>query len=476
MVCYKRIVVGTDFSPRSDVALSAALQLARRQAERRVTLVHVLDTTFGGSAIPYDAFGEERAAKEQEAVDWARERLREVAQDIADVEIDVMVRRGNPAKELARGALSLQADLVVTSTQGRGAIKRAVLGSTTTSLLGVATCPVLVVGEDRGGVERAARLTAAVDLSPVSLSILEHASGLVEGGGHVDIVSVFDGAFDIPVDHPAALDPHIEFPRVEKVDELRNAVETLAQAAAWGASVTYAVRVVPGSPPHLEVLEQARRLDADIIVVGASGHRTWSKALFGSNAARIIAACHVPVLVVPDPSLKDPELRTPTLKTRSLGKRAKEQIVYATFVPDAVEGVITRLTDANIESAHLSVVMSKETHAKGFAEEDQTDEGFLAGGAVGTAVGGVLGGLASLGASTGVGLVVLGPAIALGLIGGLIGTLVGYGVPEHDAALLQDAVERGKVVVAVHAYDLDEVRRAKTAFADAGAQPQRLCL
>lgn len=471
MVAYRNIVVGTDFSARADVAVEAAYELARRYPGGKVTLVHVLDTTLSGTALPYDLTGEYREAREKEALDAARERLRDIASAVFDVDVEVLVRRGHPARELALAAEAEGADLIVTSTQGFGAIKRAILGSVTTSLLGLASCPVLVVGEDRGSVGRPERVMAAIDLSPVSVAVLDHAIAFALPQGKVHVVSIFDEPILIAGDHPFSLQAYALPSRVSRLDDQRQAVEQLTSAVDEG-QVPYEVTVVPGSPPHLEVLELARKTEPDIIVVGASGHRTWSKALFGTNAARIIAGCHVPVLVVPDPSMKFAKGRKRRFERKQ--ETRKEQIVYGLFEPSAVPNTLNKLVDANIEPDHISVVMSKETHAESFKDENQADQGFIAGSAMGTTVGGVLGGLASLAVSSSIGLVVVGPAVALGLIGGLIGTLVGYGVPEHDAARLSDSVERGKVLLAVHAYDVDEVHRAKTALADAGSDPKRL--
>jgi nucleotide-binding universal stress UspA family protein len=473
MVTYQNILVGTDFSARADVAVEAAVELARSTEGARITLVHVLDTTLGGNALPYDLTGEERAAREEEALDAARDRLRETADTLTGVDVGVEVRRGHPAKELARAAVALKGDLIVTATQGYGAIKRAILGSVTTSLLGYASVPVLVVGEDRGPVSQPQRIMASVDLSPVSAHVLENAFALAGDRGGVRVVSVFDEPLLIAGDHPFSLQAYSLPARIRRLEDQRDAVQQLAEAVA-PEGARYEVTTVPGSPPHLEVLELARTIDPDIIVVGASGHRTWSKALFGTNGARIIAGCHVPVLVVPDPTHRAAEAPSPKVESQASKTDPKEEIVYGTFDPSEVRDVLARIDASSIESDHISVVMSEETHAERFKDEDQADQGFIAGSAVGTAVGGVLGGLASLAVSTGIGLVVVGPAVALGLIGGLIGTLVGYGVPEHDAARLQEAVERGKVLIAIHARGEDELKRAKTLLTDAGAQPKRL--
>lgn len=399
-----------------------------------------------------------------------RERLQDLA-DLLEGPAEMMVRRGHPAREIARAASFVSADLVVVSTQGLGAIQRAILGSVTTSLLGLASCPVLVVGEDRTLPENIEKVMAAVDLSPVSAGVLEQAFAFGSKGG-VQIVSIFDEPTVIPGDHPESLQIYALPPAVRRVDEQRRAVETLAAAKA-PEGLPYEVTVVPGAPAHLEILDIARAIDPDLLVLGASGRRTWSKALFGSNAARVISGCHLPVLVVPDGG-RHAALGTVRGPSEDAQPRPpREQIVFAPFAPTEVRGIVTRFVDAGFESDQLSVVMSRDSQEH-FRSEDTSDEGFLAGSVVGTSAGGILGGLASLGVASGIGLVVVGPAVALGLIGGLVGALVSQGVPEHDAARLQDLVDKGQALIAVHVDDGESLGRAKTVFADAGAQPRRL--
>lgn len=49
-----------------------------------------------------------------------------------------------------------------------------------------------------------------------------------------------------------------------------------------------------------EVINFARELEADLIVVGSRGMRTLSRALLGSDSSNIIHHAHCPVLVVRD--------------------------------------------------------------------------------------------------------------------------------------------------------------------------------
>jgi nucleotide-binding universal stress UspA family protein len=51
--------------------------------------------------------------------------------------------------------------------------------------------------------------------------------------------------------------------------------------------------------PATEILKAARRLKADLIVMGTQGHRGPKRFFFGSTAATVVKRTTIPVLVVP---------------------------------------------------------------------------------------------------------------------------------------------------------------------------------
>jgi len=51
--------------------------------------------------------------------------------------------------------------------------------------------------------------------------------------------------------------------------------------------------------PYLKIVEAAKRLHCDLIVLGSHGHSGIEKILLGSVAERVIGISPVPVMVVP---------------------------------------------------------------------------------------------------------------------------------------------------------------------------------
>jgi nucleotide-binding universal stress UspA family protein len=140
------IVCGIDGSPDARAALVHATELADR-LEARLVLAHVVEPTPS----PYATIGPLTGATpplfgtlvEREAE--GERLLGEVAETAGIDGAERRVVTGLPAERLADLADDEQAQLIVVGSRGRGPLRSALLGSVSTSLIGLARCPVLVV-------------------------------------------------------------------------------------------------------------------------------------------------------------------------------------------------------------------------------------------------------------------------------------------------------------------------------------------
>jgi nucleotide-binding universal stress UspA family protein len=140
---FSRIVVPTDFSPRSEAAVNYAVELARRLGAQ-VTLLHLVpeptafDYSMGG--IPAEEWEQAREeAKKKLDQELARAKITYQG-------VDWLVRTGISLREqIVSAAKEVSADLVVISTQGYTGWKHLLFGSDAEKLLHEAPCPVLVV-------------------------------------------------------------------------------------------------------------------------------------------------------------------------------------------------------------------------------------------------------------------------------------------------------------------------------------------
>jgi len=127
--------------------------------------------------------------------------------------------------------------------------------------------------------------------------ILAHAIELAEAlGAELHVVY----AFDIP----EALETYPELATAEESPLARYArqeqavLERRVREAAPGARVT--VHAVP-SPAENALLHEAERVDAGLLVVGASRHGRLEQALLGTVADRVVRGARTPVLVLRTP-------------------------------------------------------------------------------------------------------------------------------------------------------------------------------
>ena len=144
MIALKRILVATDFSEPSKVALRYGRDLAR-QYGAALHVVHVIEDvlTFYGSEVGFALADVERniVAAVQRDLDAA------IATPEGDSlnAVAVVKRASNVAHALTEYATSNAIDLIIAGTHGRGAVSRLLMGSVAERLVRSAPCPVLTV-------------------------------------------------------------------------------------------------------------------------------------------------------------------------------------------------------------------------------------------------------------------------------------------------------------------------------------------
>ena len=146
------------------------------------------------------------------------------------------------------------------------------------------------------------------------------------------------------------------------------------------------------------------------------------------------------------------------------------------------ESIIDTLQKAGFPSEDISVLFPNSDETQHIALEKQTKalEGAAAGAGTGGLIGGALGLLVGLGSFVIPGLGVLlaaGPIIgalsglgAGAAVGGLAGALVVFGIAEYEATRYEGQLKEGSILLAVHADDAEEVRRARAVLEAAGAK------
>jgi nucleotide-binding universal stress UspA family protein len=149
-----KVLIGTD---GSDDAISAARQgLALLAPPTAVTLLCVVEPPAIETAGLESGFAGGVASPD--AVDAAWEALRAEADEAleqtaatlgTDAPVERIIERGTAGPVVCWKAEALGSDVIVVGSRGRGAIRRALLGSVSTHVVNNAPCPVVVVRADR---------------------------------------------------------------------------------------------------------------------------------------------------------------------------------------------------------------------------------------------------------------------------------------------------------------------------------------
>lgn len=275
---------------------------ARRAAQRhwpRGTALRVV-TVFEPVAVYYanpahemqigSMFVASRAAVEQLAAKTAAS-LRGKGREVSSV-----VRSGHPADEIVEEAQNWSADLIMVGSHGRQRLSRLLLGSVAQRVAAQAPCSVEIVRESpfpQGGwnillatdgsrfSDAAVRSAVAEPWPPNTtfrvVSVLEYSDALYgESGGYG--FGDFDRSFE-------------KLRRVASQRVLR-VVQKLRRS---GRSATSVIRT--GHPVD-EILAEAKRWKADLILVGTHGRRRLSRLLLGSVAERVAARAPCSVRIV----------------------------------------------------------------------------------------------------------------------------------------------------------------------------------
>jgi len=135
------ILVPTDFSQLSSVAVDYAFRMAKRLGAKMFFL-HVLDLNQEPG---------EMAALYQEAYLLSKEKAEALLGDLVQratrlgIEAEAKRVEGSPFVEIIQTAKKLQADLIIMGTHGRTGLSHMMMGSQAERVVRQAACPVLTV-------------------------------------------------------------------------------------------------------------------------------------------------------------------------------------------------------------------------------------------------------------------------------------------------------------------------------------------
>ena len=145
MITLKTVLVATDFSEPSEVAV----RYGRALADAFHATLHVMHVVPDSMSLPWATMADGLAMSDVQK-QWeteARERLEGLIPE-ADCQrtgVVFVTRAGEPVRQIVGYASEHEVDLIVLGTHGRGPVAHMLLGSVAERVVRTAPCPVLTV-------------------------------------------------------------------------------------------------------------------------------------------------------------------------------------------------------------------------------------------------------------------------------------------------------------------------------------------
>jgi universal stress protein E len=275
----KRLLVGTDLSPRADVALRRAARIAVDQ-RAALTLFHAV--VAGGDDSVSRQFRADAEAFLLEKIDKLG-----LPPTIA---VKACIGTGEPVSEILRQAREEAAELIVLGAHGTNAVRDLFLGSTAEKVVRKGDRPVLIV--KHGNRKPYRRVLVPVDFSECSLRALEFALRLAPHA-QFHVLHAYRG-FEGQLLRAGIASPKILRYRREVARRERHEMNLFLRRIGRSRPIKSLLR--HGRAPDV-IMKAVERLHPDLVAVGTSGRTGAPYLLLGSVAEHVLREVPCDVLV-----------------------------------------------------------------------------------------------------------------------------------------------------------------------------------
>lgn len=207
-------------------------------------------------------------------------------------ELEYLVVQGEPHEVIPAVASERGADLIAMGTYGRRGIRRMIMGSVTSGVILNSPCDVLVVKkpcEECTGEYR--RILVPYDDSELSRKAVGRVVNITNSGESSATI-----LYVIP-----RYEEMVGFFRTasiqERLREEATKVVLAGEKIATAEGVTANTVIEEGNAAD-KIVDTAKGLGSDLIVLGSHGWHGIDKSILGSTTERVIATSNIPVLVV----------------------------------------------------------------------------------------------------------------------------------------------------------------------------------
>lgn len=280
----KKIILPTDFSETSNMALSHAAFLARL-INAELTVVHVQPFDPFYFEIPEPLLVVQDHAKLDRFIE---EKLVEICSRI-ESEFGIKplhkVQHGNVANEIMQLAQQEKTDLIVMGTHGAKGFEELFIGSNAHKVVELAPCPVLTV-QAHAAKPGFTNIVLPIDRSLHSREKVKTATALAKlYGAKIHILGLLDETED-----PDDAEEN-EYGKLQIVlDQVQDAVEN--------AGIPFTRHTVKGTHLAAEALKYGTKVNADLIIIMTDHESALTGLFMGPLAKQIVNHSRIPVLSI----------------------------------------------------------------------------------------------------------------------------------------------------------------------------------
>jgi nucleotide-binding universal stress UspA family protein len=283
-----RLLLATDGSPFSEGAIREAIRLAKR-CSSKLAAISVIETNP-----EYETIAPQLLEKAEKTTRGHLESVKSQAKK-EGVDITTSILEGEDSYNfISDEAVKNKISMIIMGRRGRTGLKRLMMGSVTSRVIGHAPCNVLVV--PRAAKVEFKNILVATDGSKYSAAAASEAIGLAKrNASKLTVISVVPSELMTPTDIEFSM-PQRELIAEKEMHEAEKNARAVKDAAQK-EGVTVQAFVMSGKPADA-IIETAREKGADLIVLGSHGKSGIEKLLMGGVTERVIVLTACAVLVV----------------------------------------------------------------------------------------------------------------------------------------------------------------------------------
>lgn len=281
------ILVATDLSEHCGAAAMWAQQFKERTGAARVIVGHIVEISVSSwlkSAYEVLEDDQKRQEAEQKLAEWYTEHTGAQPDEVA-------LRAGSCLAQLSEIVEELEGPtLLVVSMSGKGAFTRFFLGSTAYALASQPPCPVAIIHPEHSQLKEGTPIVSGTDLSHNAQKAVAYAARIAVGLGV---------PLEIVHGHGAPTSPLVNLEPNESQETTATTVtDAIRRGPGLPDDLDYRIRVIYDDPADA-IVEHAKSLDADLVVLGHSGESVLVQSVLGSVAQRVVNHMPCSMVIVP---------------------------------------------------------------------------------------------------------------------------------------------------------------------------------